>query len=66
VQRKTFRIKKGLSEKGELDTLIHDVPQSADWHKTEEWIEAVGSDLAKIFVKDWCRKGQGSESLVGR
>lgn len=37
------------SELSKLDTLIHEMLHAADWHKDEEWIETVGTDIARAL-----------------
>jgi hypothetical protein len=49
VRGKTIRIVKGLSEEETLDVIIHEILHAADWHKTEEWVDQVATDLAKIL-----------------
>lgn len=48
---KTIRILNGLDAEETLDTIIHEVLHAADWHKTEEWVNTVASDLARILWK---------------
>lgn len=44
-----IRIRTGVSEKRELEVLIHEVLHAADWWKDERWVEEVGRDLARLL-----------------
>lgn len=46
---KRIRIRRGMDEFTTLDTIIHETLHAADFWKREEWVDQVGTDLAKIL-----------------
>jgi hypothetical protein len=48
---KRIRVRSSLRGITKLETIIHEVLHAADWHKSEEWVEQVAGDLAKILHK---------------
>ena len=53
-----IRIRKGLDEKTELDTLIHEALHASDWSKSEEWIEETAKEVANLLWGMGWRKGE--------
>ena len=49
AKNKAIRIAENQSEFEQLDTLIHEMMHAADWHKKEEWISQVGTDIARAL-----------------
>ena len=62
---RVIRIRKGLSEKQTLDTTIHEILHASDWTKSEEWIEAVATDLTKILWRLGYRKTNVDKDPTG-
>src|SRR5260370_33185951 len=63
---KRIRIKRGLSDRETLETVIHEALHAADWQKDESWIEEVANDIARFLwrlgyrrarARSSCRKG---------
>ena len=48
---KTIRICPKLQDLAELDTLVHELLHAADWHRDEEWIETVATDISRVLWK---------------
>lgn len=46
---KEIRIQQPLDEKNQLETVIHEALHASDWHRSEEWVEEVARDLARIL-----------------
>ena len=55
-KNKEIVIKENLPPKEELDTILHELLHAADWSKDEEWVEQVGTDIAKILWRLGWRK----------
>ena len=55
-KNKEIVIKKDLPPKEELDTTLHELLHAADWSKDEEWVDQVGTDIAKILWRLGWRK----------
>lgn len=51
TKNKTMRIVKGLPIEEELRLIIHECLHAADWHRTEEFVDDVSTDIAKILIK---------------
>src|SRR4051812_47428500 len=51
TKRKEIRIKETLDEATSLETIVHEILHAADFWKREEWVQTVGSDLARILWK---------------
>jgi hypothetical protein len=49
TRNKEIRIEKRLGEKETLDVIIHEILHASDFYKTEDWIEPVASDIARIL-----------------
>lgn len=45
-----------LRGEAQLDAVIHELLHAADWHKTEEWVDQVGTDLARALYRLGWRK----------
>ncbi len=50
-KHKQIRIAEGLSEIDELDTSLHEMLHPADYDKTEEWVDELATDMARILWK---------------
>jgi hypothetical protein len=48
-KNKTIHIAQSLKGERLLDVLIHEMLHAADWHKDEEWISTVASDMARAL-----------------
>lgn len=46
---KTLKIVKGLDEAETLDVILHEILHAADWHRSEEWVDQVATDISKIL-----------------
>ena len=46
---KTIRVYNALTGERKLDVIIHEMLHAADWHKDEEWVESVASDIARAL-----------------
>jgi hypothetical protein len=46
---KHIKIKRGLSDRETLETVIHEALHAADWHKDESWIEQVAGDIGRLL-----------------
>lgn len=46
---RTIAIRSTLSGEQRLETELHEMLHAADWTKDEEWVRAVGHDIAKIL-----------------
>ena len=55
-KNKEIVIKEDLPPKEELDTTLHELLHAADWSKDEEWVDQVGTDIAKILWRLGWRK----------
>tara|TARA_R110002020_G_scaffold93177_6_gene224942 strand:+ start:833 stop:1120 length:288 start_codon:yes stop_codon:yes gene_type:complete len=55
-KNKEIVIKEDMPPKEELDTTLHELLHAADWSKDEEWVEQVGTDIAKILWRLGWRK----------
>ena len=55
-KNKEIVIQENLPPKEELDTTLHELLHAADWWKDEEWVEQVGTDIAKILWRLGWRK----------
>lgn len=57
TKHKTIRIVKGLPVEDELRLIIHECLHAADWHKTEEFVDDLSTDIAKLLIKLGYNKG---------
>lgn len=48
---KEIRVSDQLAGQERLEVLIHEMLHSADWHKSEEWIDQVAKDLARNLTR---------------
>lgn len=55
-EAKTIRIKHGLSEQEELETVIHETLHAAFWPLDEEFVRLFAEDAARILWKLGYRK----------
>ena len=46
---KSIRVWEKLQGERQLAVTVHETLHAADWHKSEEWIEEVSNDLARIL-----------------
>jgi hypothetical protein len=46
---KEIRIVQSLKNERRLDVIVHEILHAADWHKDEEWVETVASDIARTL-----------------
>lgn len=53
---KKIIIKDNMSERRELETLIHEMLHACDFTKSEEWVEQAGKDIATVLWKLGWRK----------
>lgn len=53
---RVIRVKQGMSEKETLEVVIHEILHAADWHKSEEWVEAVAIDITRTLWRLGYRK----------
>jgi len=52
---KTIQVSRSLTGERRLDVLIHEMLHAADWHKDEEWISTVASDIARALWRQGYR-----------
>jgi hypothetical protein len=48
-KNKTINIVQSLRGERRLDVIVHEILHAADWHKDEEWVETVASDIARTL-----------------
>lgn len=53
---KRIRIVRGQEPREELDTVIHECLHAVDWHRDEEWVHQVATDIAAVLWKLGYRK----------
>ncbi len=46
---KSITVAASLTGERRLDVIIHEMLHAADWHKDEEWVEQVASDIARAL-----------------
>lgn len=49
TRRKKIVVNSKLKDEALLAVEIHEMLHAADWYRDEEWVEAVGSDIAKVL-----------------
>lgn len=55
---KQIRIRDGMDEETELDTLIHEMLHAAAWHVREDLVDQFASDAARVLTKlGWRKNG---------
>lgn len=55
-KRKKITIKDNLSERRELEALIHEMLHACDFSKSEEWVQQAGKDISTVLWKLGWRK----------
>lgn len=56
---RVIRIRKGLCEKTELETILHEALHAADWHRSEEFVDEVSTDIARVLWRlGWRKQSQ--------
>lgn len=50
-RNKEIRIRPGLSEQHEMETLLHEMLHASGWHLDEEYVERFASDAARTLVR---------------
>ena len=61
-KNKSIRIAQNQGDFDKLDTIIHEVLHAADWHKSEEWVGTVGTDLARILWRLGYRRSNDGQN----
>ena len=54
LHKKKIRIASRVRKKGGqylLQVLAHEFLHAGDWHKTEEWVDSVSTDLARFLYR---------------
>lgn len=59
TQGKRIRIRRGMREELELDTVIHECLHAAGWHIDEPFVEQFSTDVARILTRLGWRKTDG-------
>jgi len=49
VPRKTIRVNPDLPPERHLDVTLHELLHASDWHKDEEWVAQVATDVARVL-----------------
>jgi hypothetical protein len=63
VKNKQIRIKTNLSEREELEVLIHELLHAVEWMKDEEWVERSGVEIsAALWKLGWRKVGEEGSS----
>jgi hypothetical protein len=55
---KTIKIHSGLSDQKELDVCLHEFLHAADWHRSEEFVDQVATDMARALWRMGWRKSE--------
>jgi hypothetical protein len=53
---KTLKVDDSLTDRHELEIIIHEFLHGADWSKDEEWIEETSEDLSRFLWRLGYRK----------
>lgn len=53
---RTIRVRHGLSEQDELDTIIHECIHGCGWHIDEEFVCRAATDIAKLLIQAGWKK----------
>lgn len=53
---KTLKVDSSLTDRHELEIIIHEFLHGADWSKDEEWIEETSEDLSRFLWRLGYRK----------
>lgn len=56
TKRKRIIVASDLTERDELETVIHEMLHAADWSKDEEWVTEAGADIARALWRLGWRK----------
>lgn len=55
--KRLIQIQKGLSDKLEMDTLIHEALHACDWSKSEQNVNQTATDIANmLYQRSYRRK----------